>query len=97
MADNDVVTFSQPVMSGRYSFITHPDLGEYPEVTGDPFFPDLQTCTLPVKLEPGKTYAIGINGPDHKNFQPGRRNALSRALHTHFLDRTVGRNAIPAT
>lgn len=63
-----VITFSQPVMSGRYSFIIHPDLGEYPEATGDPFFPDLQTCTLPVKLEPGKTYAIGINSPDHKNF-----------------------------
>jgi hypothetical protein len=63
-----VVTFSQPIMKGRYSFIIHPDLGEYPEVTGDPSFPDLQTCTLPVKLEPGKTYAIGINGPDHRNF-----------------------------
>jgi len=63
-----VITFSQPVMKGRYSFIIHPDLGEYPEVTGDPFFPGLQTCILPVKLEPGKTYAIGINSPDHKNF-----------------------------
>jgi hypothetical protein len=63
-----VITFSQPIMKGRYSFIIHSDLGEYPEVTGDPSFPDLQTCTLPVKLEPGKTYAIGINSPDHKNF-----------------------------
>ncbi|MBN1813720.1 MAG: Ig-like domain-containing protein, partial [Anaerolineae bacterium] len=63
-----VITFSQPIMKGRYSFIVHPDLGEYPEVTGDPSFLDLQTCTLPVKLGPGKTYAIGINSPDHKNF-----------------------------
>jgi hypothetical protein len=63
-----VITFSQPIMKGRYSFVIHPDLGKNPKVTGDPSFPDLQTCILPVKLEPGTTYAIGINGPDHKNF-----------------------------
>jgi hypothetical protein len=55
-------------IKGSYSFVAHPDLGESPETTGDPAFPDLQTCTLPVKLEPRKEYAIGINSPDHKNF-----------------------------
>jgi RNA polymerase sigma-70 factor (ECF subfamily) len=63
-----VITFSQPVMQGSYSFVAHPELGETPETTGDPHFPDLRTCVLPVRLEAGKTYAIGINGPDHRNF-----------------------------
>jgi hypothetical protein len=62
-----VIVFSQPIRQS-YSFVKHVDLGEFPEMTDDPTFPDMQTCTLPVQLEPGKTYAIGINSPDHKNF-----------------------------
>jgi hypothetical protein len=62
-----VVVFSQPIRQS-YSFVKHVDLGEFPEMTGDPSFPDMQTCTLPVRLEPGRTYAVGINSPDHENF-----------------------------
>ena len=62
------IVFSQPVVADKYSFTDYPDLGELPEITGDPLFPDDRTCVLPVKLEPGRTYAIGVNSPTHKNF-----------------------------
>jgi hypothetical protein len=64
-----IVTFSQPIAPGSYSFVAHPDLGETPETEGEPYSPDPQICALPVRLEAGKTYAIGINGPEHRNFR----------------------------
>ncbi len=30
---------------------------------------DHKTCVLPVQLEPGKEYRLGLNSPSHKNFQ----------------------------
>ena len=72
-----VVTFSQPIAPGSYSFVAHPDLGETPDAADDPYFPDPQTCALPVKLEAGKTYAIGINGPEHRNFRSLNDGTLS--------------------
>jgi beta-lactamase regulating signal transducer with metallopeptidase domain len=30
---------------------------------------DHTTCVMPVALEPGKTYRMGLNSPSHKNFQ----------------------------
>ena len=42
----------------------------YPKVTGKiSYDPTRTTCTLPVKLEPGKVYWIGINSPSFRNFQ----------------------------
>jgi RNA polymerase sigma-70 factor (ECF subfamily) len=42
----------------------------FPEVNGDPkYLADEQTCVLPVKLQPGKTYAIWINSNKFQNFK----------------------------
>ncbi len=41
----------------------------YPKLTGKPFWRDSHTCVLPVALEPGKFYSVGINSPSHKNFR----------------------------
>ena len=30
---------------------------------------DKRTCVLPVKLEPGHSYRVGINSPSHRNFR----------------------------
>jgi beta-lactamase regulating signal transducer with metallopeptidase domain len=30
---------------------------------------DHMTCVMPVELEPGKVYRLGLNSPSHKNFQ----------------------------
>jgi tetratricopeptide (TPR) repeat protein len=42
----------------------------YPKVTGRPSYnADRTVCTLPVQLEPGKAYWVGVNSPSHRNFQ----------------------------
>lgn len=37
--------------------------------TGNPKWLDARTLVLPIKLEPGKTYALGINCPSAQNFK----------------------------
>lgn len=37
--------------------------------TGNPKWVDARTLVLPIKLEPGKTYALGINCPSAQNFK----------------------------
>jgi Bacterial Ig-like domain len=61
------VTFSKPMQDGSWSWTGR----EYfPKTTGKPhYLADGRTCVLPVKLEPGQTYLIGINSPSHRNFK----------------------------
>jgi len=62
------VTFSKDMRDGSWSWTQRSD-ETYPEVTGKPHYVDKRTCVLPVKLEPGKTYFIGINSPRFGNFK----------------------------
>jgi RNA polymerase sigma-70 factor (ECF subfamily) len=63
------VVFSKPMMDQSWSW-THGDDDSYPERTGPiRYEPDQRTCVMPVKLEPGKTYLIGINGGHFNNFK----------------------------
>jgi len=42
----------------------------FPETTGKPrYLADRRTCVLPVKLEPGKTYASWLNSQKFGNFK----------------------------
>jgi RNA polymerase sigma-70 factor (ECF subfamily) len=43
----------------------------FPKMNGNPkYLEDKRTCVLPVKLEPGKTYAIWVNsGEKYTNFK----------------------------
>lgn len=45
--------------------------GQYPDTTDGraAWSKDGRTCTLPVELEPGQTYKVGLNGPFYLNFQ----------------------------
>ena len=62
------VTFDQPMMNLSWSWVGGPDT--FPETTGQPRYNKSRTtCSLPVKLEPGKFYWVGINSPRHKYFQ----------------------------
>jgi Big-like domain-containing protein len=68
------VTFSKPMRAGSWSWV---ELSKesFPTKTGEPhFLADQRTSVLPVQLEPGKTYAIGLNSPPYQNFrdQAGR-------------------------
>jgi len=62
------VTFDQPMMNLSWSWVGGGDT--FPETTGKSSYDKSKTiCSLPVKLEPGKFYWVGINSPQHKYFQ----------------------------
>lgn len=62
------VTFDQPMMNLSWSWVGGGET--FPETTGRPRYDSKKmTCTLPVKLEAGKFYWIGINSPQFTNFQ----------------------------
>lgn len=63
------VTFSKPMQDGSWSWSTASDKS-FPETTGKPkYADDKRTCILPVKLEPGRTYAIWLNSQKFRNFK----------------------------
>ena len=74
--DNDVspdlkeitVKFDQPMMNLSWSWVGGGQT--FPEMMGQPrYAKNKRTCTLPVKLEAGRFYWVGINSPQHKYFQ----------------------------
>jgi RNA polymerase sigma-70 factor (ECF subfamily) len=74
------VTFSKDMRDGSWSWTQRSD-ETYPQVTGKPHYVDKRTCVLPVKLEPGKTYFLGINSPRFGNFKDASgRSAVPFAL-----------------
>ena len=71
------VTFDQPMMDGTWSWTGGGET--FPEIVGKIHYDRKKTtCTLPVKLQPGKVYQIGINSPSHKNFKNSRRMPAQR-------------------
>lgn len=63
------VTFSKEMTDGQWSWSTM-TADSFPKVGGDPKFEkDKKTCVLPVKLEPGKTYAIWVNSAKFTGFK----------------------------
>jgi len=69
------VTFSKPMRAGSWSWVKVSE-ASFPPLRGQPSYSaDQRTCTLPVTLEAGKTYAIWLNSPPSQNFtdQDGRK------------------------
>jgi RNA polymerase sigma-70 factor (ECF subfamily) len=63
------VTFSKEMADGSWSWAQLSD-ATFPKVDGKiKYLTDKRTCVLPVKLEPGKTYAIWINSEKFANFK----------------------------
>ena len=63
------VTFSKQMQPGVWSWgmvdkETYPGTSEAPK-----YLDDKRTCVLPVKLQPGKTYAVWINTEKLQNFK----------------------------
>jgi hypothetical protein len=63
------VTFSKEMQPGAWSWGMI-DKGTYPGTSESPkYLDDKRTCVLPVKLQPGKTYAVWINTEKLQNFK----------------------------
>jgi RNA polymerase sigma-70 factor (ECF subfamily) len=63
------VTFSKVMQDGTWSWVTY-SKESFPMMGGKPkYLADKRTCVLPVKLEPGKTYAIWVNSEKFGNFK----------------------------
>lgn len=76
------VTFSKDMRDGSWSWAMH-SKESFPAMEGKPkYLEDKRTCVLPVKLEPGKTYAIWVNsGEKFTNFKDaGGRTAVPYLL-----------------
>ena len=63
------VTFSREMQDGSWSWVTL-NKDTFPTITGKiRYDKDRRTCVAPVKLEPGKTYAVFLNSPKFTNFR----------------------------
>jgi len=61
-------TFNQAMTDGNWAFVIWD--APFPEKAGDPSYDAAKrVCGMPVKLEPGKVYMVGINIGKYNNFQ----------------------------
>jgi RNA polymerase sigma-70 factor (ECF subfamily) len=76
------VTFSKEMTDKNWSWVTDGRYGlELPGAGEVAYDKDKKTCVLPVKLEPGKTYAVWLNSEKFTNFQDaGGRPAVPYLL-----------------
>jgi serine/threonine protein kinase len=64
------VTFSKEMMTNRMWAFCKVSEDTAPRSNGEPhYLEDQRTCVLPVKLEPGKTYALWFNRDEQDNFR----------------------------
>lgn len=63
------VTFNMPMGEGMSWTGSGPQFPKLPADTKGAWSADGRTCTLPVALEPGRDYQLGLNSPQHINFQ----------------------------
>jgi hypothetical protein len=69
------VTFSKPMQAGGWSWCvlskeSYPGTSEAPK-----YLEDKRTCVLPVKLQPGRTYAVWINSEKFSEFKDTKGQA----------------------
>ncbi len=63
------VTFSKPMIDQSWSWVSG-NVYATPKADGKIHYEkDRRTCVMPVKLEPGKTYVLGINSERFHNFK----------------------------
>ena len=64
------VTFSKKMKRDGWSFVqADPDGCPTPGAGEVHFLDDGRTCVFPVRLDPGRTYALWINSETYRNFQ----------------------------
>ena len=77
------VTYDREMSEHSWSWCQAGEQGSiYPQTTGTPHYDaDKRTCVLPVKLEPGTSYAIRLNSGDFRAF----RDAAGRPATPYLL------------
>lgn len=66
--DKITVTFDRPMIDKSWSFTGGGET--FPKRTGEiSYDADRTTCTMPVKLQPGKVYWVGVNSPSYRSFR----------------------------
>lgn len=69
------VTFSKDMMTNNMWSWVMVSQESFPTITGEVhYLTDKRTCVAPVKLEPGKTYAIWFNSANHNAFRDENNN-----------------------
>ena len=63
-----IAEFDRDMSPGGYSWVQR-SAEEYPETTGMPFWRTSRICVLPVKLEPGRKYWLGLNLAPFQSFK----------------------------
>ncbi|HBJ83799.1 MAG TPA: hypothetical protein DDZ88_08020 [Verrucomicrobiales bacterium] len=86
-----VITFDQDMNTAGYSFVGGGPT--FPKVTGKPTWRTARQCVLPVELEPGRAYTIGINSASKTNF----KNASGEPATPFVLAFTTGGGTAAAT
>jgi Bacterial Ig-like domain len=78
------VTFSKKMRDKNWSW-TEGNVYSVPKLDGTVHYEyDQRTCVMPVKLEPGKTYVLGINSERFRNFKDvGGQPALPYLMVFH--------------
>lgn len=81
------VTFNQTMTDGNWAFVIWD--APFPEKTGDPSYDAAKrVCGMPVKLEPGKVYLVGINIGQFNSFQ-SNDGVTARPYALLFATRSV--------
>lgn len=87
------VTFDRPMMDGSWSWTGGGET--FPKIDGEVAYNAARTtCTLPVLLEAGTVYWVGINSPSHGNFKTPAGTAAQRYVIL-FATRSVDGKPTP--
>lgn len=84
------ITFSEDMAPGGRSICGGGP--SFPEIAGEPRWTDARTLALPVRLEPGREYALSINCPSFRNFQ-SRAGEPAEIYPIRFRTRAAGEPA----
>lgn len=95
------VTFDRPMMDKSWSFtagdktFSEKTGSMFPERTGDIAYDATRTtCTMPVKLQPGKVYWVGVNSPQHQGFK-SESGTAARPYQILFATRSADGKPTP--
>jgi tRNA A-37 threonylcarbamoyl transferase component Bud32 len=99
--DRITVTFDRPMLDKSWSFTTGDKMfsketgSTFPERAGEISYDAARTtCTMPVKLQPGKVYWLGVNSPQHQQFKSAD-GTPARPYQILFATRSADGNPTP--